>query len=116
MMKYSRVAGQLQDRLALLLRRVGKIETDLRSVHDRDWVERANELENDEVLEGLDQMSVKEVRDIRQALKRIESGQYDMCFSCGRPIGAARLAAAPTAMTCLICATHGLAESDTPLL
>ena len=46
------VGTQLQERLAELLRRVEGIEGDLRSAHDRDWRERANELEDDEVLEA----------------------------------------------------------------
>jgi len=103
MSNYEAVAKQLQDRLAQLLRRIGTIEGDLRSVHDRDWQERASELQNDEVLEGLDEMGLREVRQIRGALKRIESGHYGVCAACGQPIGAARLTAVPTAVTCLQC-------------
>ena len=98
------VERQLQERLAELLRRVGRIEGDLRSAHDRDWPERANELENDDVLEGLDEMSLREVRQIREALKRIEAGTYGMCAACGQPIGTARLTAIPTAVNCMECA------------
>jgi hypothetical protein len=54
MSKYTVTRKQLQQRHAQLLRRVGKIGGDLRSTHDRDSEERACELENDEVLEGLD--------------------------------------------------------------
>jgi RNA polymerase-binding protein DksA len=95
---------QLQERLAALLERVRKIEGDLRSAHDPDWPERATELQNDEVLEGLDEMGRREVRQIREALDRIEHGHYGACASCGAPIGAARLTAVPTATTCLSCA------------
>lgn len=98
------VERQLQERLAELLRRVGTIEGDLRSAHDRDWPERANELQNDEVLEGLDEMSLREIRQIRGALKRIESGHYGVCSTCGQSISAARLMAVPTAATCVHCA------------
>ena len=104
MPNYDAVGRQLQDRLAQLQRRIGAIEGDLRSAHDRDWPERANELQNDEVLEGLDEMGLREVRQIRGALKRIEDGHYGVCAACGQPIGAARLAAVPTAVTCLQCA------------
>lgn len=103
MANYDAVGRQLQDRLAQLQRRIGAIEGDLRSAHDRDWPERANELQNDDVLEGLDEMGLSEVRQIRGALKRIEDGQYGVCAACGRQIGAARLAAVPTALTCLHC-------------
>lgn len=103
MSKYSAARTQLQERHAQLLRRVGKIEGDLRSTHDPDSEERASELENDEVLEGLDQMGLEEVRQIREALSRIERGLYGICSICRRPISAERLAALPTAVTCLRC-------------
>ena len=104
MAKHDAVQAQLRERLAELLRRVGTIEGDLRSAHDRDSQERASETENDEVLEGLDEMSLAEVRQIRHALKRIESGDYGICSKCGQPISAARIAAAPSAATCVACA------------
>jgi len=97
------VRTQLEGRLANLLRRIGKIEGDLKQAHDRDSEERATELENDEVLEGLDEMTLEEIRQIRTALKHIESGSYGTCSTCGRPIGAERLAAVPTAITCVAC-------------
>jgi DnaK suppressor protein len=98
------VKMQLRQRLAELLPRVGRIEGDLRSAHDRDWPERAIELQNDEVLEGLDEMALGEVRRIREALGRLEGGRYGVCARCGQPIGAARLMAVPTAVTCVACA------------
>ena len=104
MVSHDAVRRQLQEQLAELLERVGKIEGDLRSAHDPDWPERANEVQNDEVLEGLDEMGLKEIRQIREALNRIENGQYGVCASCGRAIGAARLTAIPTAVTCRSCA------------
>ncbi len=96
--------ADLRQRLGRLLQRVGKIEGDLRASHDADWVERATETENDEVLEGLDALTLLEVRQVRAALRRIETGQYGVCAGCGQPIGATRLAAIPTAVTCLHCA------------
>jgi DnaK suppressor protein len=38
------------------------------------------------------------------ALDRIERGDYGTCQRCGQPIGEARLAARPTATTCISCA------------
>lgn len=97
------VRAQLEGRLASLLRRVGTIEGDLKQVHDRDSEERAIELENDEVLEGLDEMTLGEIRQIRAALRHIESGSYGTCSTCGEPIGSERLAAVPSATTCVRC-------------
>jgi RNA polymerase-binding transcription factor DksA len=63
-------------------------------------------LQNDEVLEGLDEMTLKEAQQIRGALKRIADGHYGTCAACGRPISAPRLTAVPTAVTCVRCALH----------
>jgi DnaK suppressor protein len=82
---------------------VGRIEGDLRQTHDPDWKERATELENDEVLEGLDEMTLGEIEQIRSALKRIENGSYGTCSACGEPIATERLVAVPSATTCVAC-------------
>ena len=104
MSNYNALETRLEQRLAELLQRAGRIEGDLRSPHDRDWPERANELQNDEVLEGLDEITLSEVRHIREALRRIDGGNYGVCLTCGQLIDGARLAAVPTADTCLRCA------------
>ena len=94
---------QLERKLSRLLNRAGKIEADLRRTHDRDWAEQAIEVENDPVLEGLDEMTLSEVRRIRATLARIADGTYGTCANCGKPIGSERLAAMPEALTCFAC-------------
>lgn len=42
-----------------------------------------------------------EVRDINAAQARIAAGTYGTCIDCGRPIGAKRLEAYPTAKRCI---------------
>ena len=42
--------------------------------------------------------------DLRSALDRVAQGTYGRCEACGRPIGAGRLDARPTARTCIACA------------
>lgn len=98
------VRTQLQDRLDALVKRVDDITGDLRRPGDRDWQERAAELENDEVLENLDESSRAEVAQLRAALRRLEAGTYGRCARCGEPIAAARLQAIPSTTTCLACA------------
>lgn len=105
MSKHEAARARLNNQLARLLERVGKIEGDLRRAPDRDWQEQAIELENDEVLKGLDEMTLGEVRRIRAALGRIEDGTYGACSTCGRPISEERLAAIPSTLTCLACST-----------
>jgi len=41
---------------------------------------------------------------IDAAAARLAEGSYGRCERCGRPIGAARLAARPVATTCMSCA------------
>ena len=43
--------------------------------------------------------------DIDAALARRAAGTYGICETCGRPIGAERLAARPAARTCIDCAS-----------
>ncbi len=98
------VRTQLQTRLDLLLKRVDDIGGDLRRPADRDWQERATENENDEVLEHLDESSRAEVAQVRAALRRLEAGTYGVCATCGAAIAGVRLAAMPSATTCVGCA------------
>lgn len=47
-----------------------------------------------------------EVRDIGDALNRIEASTYGRCFDCGKEIDAERLAVLPLAERCLACQLH----------
>lgn len=106
MSKHEAVRAELESQIARLLKRVGNIEGDLRRLHDPDSKERAVELENDEVLKGLDEMTLAEVRRMRAALRRIADGTYGTCSKCGRAIGDERLAAIPSVLTCLTCSAE----------
>jgi RNA polymerase-binding protein DksA len=46
----------------------------------------------------------RRLADVDAALARREAGDYGICETCGRPIGAERLAARPAACTCIDCA------------
>jgi DnaK suppressor protein len=43
---------------------------------------------------------------IDAALEKIESGIYEICDICGGPIGEERLAARPSSLICIRCATR----------
>ena len=101
---HTQIRRMLEAQLDTLVKRVGRIETDLRRSHDADWVEAATEVENDAVLEQLDEATRLEVAGIRTALRRLDDGTYDACTKCGKAIGKRRLEAMPTATKCLTCA------------
>lgn len=45
------------------------------------------------------------VRQVADALRRVDDGSYGRCERCGQQIAAGRLAARPTATTCIGCAS-----------
>lgn len=94
----------LDERLAELEVRLTAIETELDSHNSRDWEELAVEREEDEVLEGLGQSGLAEIRVIRAALARIEEGSYGFCAKCGEPISEERLDVLPATPFCSKCA------------
>lgn len=46
--------------------------------------------------------------DVDAALAKVERGEYGLCADCGQRIESERLAARPTALTCVACATRSL--------
>lgn len=102
--EFDRIKTELEARLAQLIERVSRIEGDLRKPGDRDWAERAIELENEEVLERLDEAETREANEIRAALAKIAAGTYGVCDHCGETIDGKRLDAIPFAARCVGCA------------
>ena len=43
--------------------------------------------------------------ELERALERLQHGRYGNCERCGEPIGVERLAARPSASTCISCAS-----------
>lgn len=46
------------------------------------------------------------LRDVDLAMERVVADEYGSCATCGRAIEPARLAARPTALTCVTCSTR----------
>jgi DnaK suppressor protein len=46
----------------------------------------------------------RRLADVEAAIRSVEAGVYGICETCGRPIAAERLAARPSARTCIDCA------------
>ncbi len=69
-----------------------------------DSEEQAQELENEEVIEGLDENHLETLAQIEAALTAIKKGTYGICVDCEEPIAPARLKAIPFASRCIACA------------
>lgn len=106
MTEYQEITEMLQARLAELTKRAEAVEDELRHPLDADSSEQAVDLADDQSLEGVDDVLRREIGDVRQALLRIERGEYGTCVSCGGEIGLARLKALPTASLCIGCASR----------
>lgn len=91
-------------RQAALLARIGWISDELGSHQEKDWEEIAIEREGEEVLETLGVEAQTELRAIKGALARIETGDYGRCQVCGSPISPARLDVLPDTPFCKECA------------
>jgi len=47
--------------------------------------------------------TLRRLRDVESALRRIERGDFGACIDCGEPIAVSRLTAIPWASRCLLC-------------
>ncbi len=91
---------QLFARLTELDARLHGIEDELLSHQSRDWEDLATEREQDEVLTSMGDGGRDEVRAIFAALKRLDTGEYGFCVTCGERIADERLDTLPATPFC----------------
>ena len=84
--------------------RAAGIERDLSREHAQSFSEQATERQNDMVLQGLLADARVSIKEVQQALERLDNGTYGECEKCGEPINTARLDALPAAPLCINCA------------
>ena len=84
--------------------RLNRIKANVRRGLEPDSRERAQQLEDREVVDALGNEAREELEKITVALQRIDSGEYDQCADCGGPVGSERLEAYPYASACIDCA------------
>ncbi len=104
-MNFANQKQTLIDRRAELAALLIETEHRLDEPQSKDWEDRSAERQGDEVLEGLGQMELAEVRRIDAALHRIESGDYGICGKCSERISDERLSLLPDTPFCKRCAT-----------
>ena len=56
-------------------------------------------------LSSLLEAGERRLREVDRTLASLDAGTYGRCKRCGQPIGAERLAARPSATTCVTCAS-----------
>lgn len=95
------LAIRLTERLAVLTAGIDRVEAERRAPLNADFSEQARELAGQDALGGIEEARIHEADAIRTTLARIASGHYGVCSVCGCDIPAARLAALPTATTCV---------------
>ena len=106
MKEYEEVRHNLIDMLEDLDERLAKITRDVKEPLDKDFEEQATQAENDEVLDGLGNAARTEIEMVKQALARLDKGQYGLCQICGLPISKERLKAIPYSCMCIKCASQ----------
>lgn len=104
MANQTEIRNLLETRLRELTERIEEIDDDLHEHEEDDSEERASEIAGDEVLEELGSTGLREIKQIRSALVRLDKGTYGTCTHCGKPVGDRRLAAVPHAALCIKCA------------
>src|SRR5690242_9162834 len=106
MKEYEEVRNSLIEMLEDLDDRLDKITHDVKEPLDKDFEEQATQQENDEVLDSLGNAARTEIEMVKQAISRIDKGQYGLCEVCGEPIGKERLKAVPFSSMCIKCASQ----------
>jgi RNA polymerase-binding transcription factor DksA len=115
MMDTAEIRGQLlrrRDEIMSIFNKAAKHVTHRDEPLDRDSGERALELENLDALFAIDLETRHELRQINDAIERIDSDRYGFCSGCGAAIDKARLAVLPCADTCIRCAQQSEAAFE----
>jgi RNA polymerase-binding protein DksA len=99
------IENYLRQRKEQLITRLEKVQQDVTAEHSADWVEQAQERQNDEVMDAIGNESRVELSRINQALERLERGEYTTCSQCGETINLQRLEAVPYTDLCIQCAS-----------
>lgn len=95
----------LEARRDELASRMRQIDNQLDQPVSERFEDQATEREDDEVLEDLGAVSLREMRMIEAALDRVAEGTYGICVRCGEDIGNDQLDVVPYTPFCRDCAT-----------
>ena len=108
MKDYKEVRSHLIAMLEDLDLRLARITNNVRHSDvplEKDFAEMATQNENNEVMDYLGNSARTEIARIKQAIARIDNGQYGICEICDEPISTERLEAVPYSNMCIKCAS-----------
>jgi len=101
---YEELRQGLENKKQELSARLERITANVRRGSEADSKERAQQFENNEVVDALGNEAREEIAKISAALRRMDAGEYGVCIECGEKIAASRLEAYPYAVECIDCA------------
>jgi DnaK suppressor protein len=104
MESYIEIRAELERRRDELSARLNRLETNRRQALHADSEEQASQLENSEVVDGLDHDARIELARIQAAFERMDQNEYGTCVTCDAKIPVGRLKAIPFALHCVKCA------------
>lgn len=103
---YDELRERLERKKKELTARLERITANLRRGYEADSKERAQQLEDSEVVDALGNEARTEIAKVSSALQRMESGAFGVCTGCGAEIDRQRLEAYPYADECIDCARY----------
>lgn len=108
MSEFEEVRHTLCEMLEELNDRLAKITDDVKHSEEpieKDFSEQVTQNEDNEVKDFLGNAARKEITMIKQAINRIDKGEYGVCQVCGEPINIERLKVIPYSNMCVKCAS-----------
>ncbi|MGR9035749.1 MAG: TraR/DksA family transcriptional regulator [Gammaproteobacteria bacterium] len=107
MKEYDEIRSNLIEMLEDLNDRLTRITEDVKHSEEplsKDFEEQATQTENDQVMDYLGNAARNEIERNKEAIARIDKGEYGICQSCGEPIAKERLRILPHSNLCIKCA------------
>lgn len=101
---YRELRERLENRKQELAERLERVTANVRRGYEADSEERAQQIEDNEVVDALGNDARAEFARITAAIGRIDSGQYGVCRECELKIDQTRIDALPYAEYCIECA------------
>ena len=100
---YEQCKAALEQRKQELIARLQQIDEGIHQERSQNLEDQASEIETDEVMDQIGEVSDLELRRVESALNRLDAGTYGVCSVCNEPIAKKRLTALPMTEYCIEC-------------